>query len=73
MKKSDTQEEQTNDTVSFSIDKQTFLSILKHAASRERTVIEFRTIEQDGERRLDTALDITEHVEHLESEVDDGF
>lgn len=56
------------ETVKLGIDKQTLLDILKHAASRERTVIEFQTNIVDGERQLDTALEITDHVNELESD-----
>lgn len=60
-----------SETVTFGIDKQTLLSILQRAASQDRTVIEFRTKERDdGETVLDSAMDITEHVEVLEKEQD---
>jgi len=58
------------DEVDFNIDKETLLSILKRAASRERTVVEFQTNERDGERVLDRALDITDHVQSLEESQD---
>jgi broad-specificity NMP kinase len=52
--------------VGFNIDKESLLSILRTAASRERTVVEFQTVERHGERQLDQAIDITEHVKQLE-------
>lgn len=43
--------------------------ILGHAASQERTVIEFRTKETDsGRRYLAHALEITDHVAEMEEE-----
>lgn len=56
------------DEVINGLDKETLLSILKKAASQERTVVEFRTVDRDGERVLDRALDITDHVDSLESD-----
>lgn len=45
--------------------------ILAHAASNERTVIEFRTQETaSGRRHLAHALDITEHVAEMEDQLD---
>jgi len=56
--------------VTFGIDKETLLSILRRAASQERTVVEFRT-EYDGEqRKLSSALEITDHVKTLEDNQD---
>jgi hypothetical protein len=43
--------------------KDTIMSVLRHAASQDRSVIEFRS---DGENL--TAAEITEHVETLESQ-----
>jgi len=57
-----------NSAVTLGIAKDDLLDILRHAASQERTVIEFRTTESDNGRELDQALDITEHVEQLEKE-----
>ena len=58
------------ESVTFGIDKETLLSILRRAASQERTVIEFRTTESDDGRTLDSAMDITEHVEKMEEHLD---
>jgi hypothetical protein len=58
----------SDDSVILGLDKETFLEIMKTAASQERTIIEFRTAERDGETVLDRAMDITEHVEVLEEE-----
>lgn len=56
------------DTVALNIDPKQLMSMLRHAASQDRTVIEFRRTEQaDGTKALDTALDITEHVKDLET------
>lgn len=45
--------------------------ILAHAASQERTVIEFRTTEtESGNRYFSNAMDITEHVGELEDAAD---
>lgn len=45
--------------------------ILKHAASQERTVIEFRTTETEaGFKHLSHALDITEYVGKLEDDAE---
>lgn len=46
--------------------RQSLKQILAHAASQERTVVEFRTEEVGGKRHFSTALDITEYVEILE-------
>lgn len=47
--------------------KKNLSQILSHAASQERTVIEFRTTETaNGQRHLSHALDITEYVDELE-------
>ena len=44
--------------------------ILAHAASQDRTVIEFRTKEAaSGRRHFTSALDITEHVSELENQL----
>jgi hypothetical protein len=56
----------SDETVSFNIDNETMMDMLKRAASQERTVYEFRTTETEAGRELDTVLDITEHVESLE-------
>jgi hypothetical protein len=54
--------------VSFNIDSETLIGILKEAASKKRTVVEFRTSENDeGDRELNKVVEITEHVEKLES------
>jgi len=58
------------DEVEFNLSKETLLSILKRAASQDRTVVEFRTEVIDGERSLHRALDITDHVESLERDQD---
>jgi len=58
------------DQTILGLDKDSFLSIMKRAASQERTVIEFRTEKKDGQRVLDRAMDITDHVEVLEDEQD---
>ena len=58
------------ESVTFNIDKETLLSLLKRAASRERTVLEFRTVETDDGPVLDSVLEITEHVEELEKHLD---
>lgn len=53
--------------VSFNLDRETLMEVLKEAASKERTVVEFRTSEnEEGERKLDKVMEITEHVEVLE-------
>lgn len=57
----------TDDEVTFSIDKETLLNILRHAASKDRTIVEFTR--EDGE--LKYAKEITEHVEALEDQVGD--
>lgn len=63
--------EEERKPVSFNIEKETVLDIFRHAASQRRTVIEFRTEEQpDGSFALNSAMDITEHVEVLEDELD---
>ena len=50
--------------------KNTLKSILAHAASQDRTVIEFRTTETaSGRRHFTSALDITEHVGELEKQM----
>ena len=55
-----------SDTVSLPDEtKETLLNILQVAASRERTVVEFRT--EDGEL---SAIEITDHVETLENQSD---
>lgn len=60
---------ETQEVVDWEIDKEAFISILRHAAARDRTVIEFRTRERDdGTRVFDTAMDITEHVRALEDD-----
>jgi hypothetical protein len=43
--------------------KETLMNVLRHAASEDRSVIEFRS---DGENL--TAAEITKHVETLESQ-----
>jgi hypothetical protein len=43
--------------------KEELMSVLRHAAAAERSVIEFTT--EDGELH---AMDITDHVKELESE-----
>lgn len=54
--------------VSFNLDRETLLDILKRAASQKRTVVEFRTTEgDDGARELSKVIEITDHVEELES------
>jgi hypothetical protein len=54
--------------VSFNIDSETLIGILKEAASKKRTVVEFRTSENgEGDRELNKVVEITEHVEKLES------
>lgn len=58
------------ESVTFNIDKETLLSLLKRAASQERTVLEFRTVETDDGPVLDSVLEITEHVEELEKHLD---
>jgi len=58
----------SDEEVTFNIEPSTILSILKRAASKERTVVEFRAEEKDGEMQLSKALDITDHVEVLESD-----
>jgi hypothetical protein len=46
--------------------------ILSHAASQERTVVEFRTQETEaGDTFLAHALDITEHVAEMENKLDE--
>lgn len=57
--------------VTFSLDKETFLDIIKHAAGQERTVVEFKTRETDNGRELHHAADITDHVVSLENQVSD--
>jgi len=56
------------DEAVLNLDKDAFIQILKRAASRERTVVEFRTKEKDEERVLDSAIDITDHVKSLEED-----
>jgi hypothetical protein len=52
--------------------RETLKQILAHAASQDRTVIEFRTTETaSGRRHFSHALDITEHVAELEAQTDD--
>ena len=55
--------------VSLNLDKRDLLSILKTAAAKERAVIEFRTEEVNGERQLNHAIEITDHVESLEEDL----
>jgi hypothetical protein len=59
----------STEKVTLAIDKETLLDILKHAAGRERTIVEFQTNVVDGERQLDTVLEITDHVNELESDI----
>jgi hypothetical protein len=61
-------EETDDDQVAFNIDPETMMDILRVAASRERTVVEFRTRDGPDGRMLDTVLDITDHVESLEDD-----
>lgn len=68
MVKSKRTDSRDGESVRLGIDSDTLLDILKVAASRERTVVEFQTHEVDGQRELDFAMDITEHVEQLENE-----
>lgn len=58
------------DEVTLNLDKESFIDILRRAAGRDRTVIEFQTTVEDGQRVLDSALDITDHVESLEDNQD---
>lgn len=49
----------------------TLKEILAHAASQERTVIEFRTTETAaGNRHFSNAIDVTEHVSEMEDELE---
>lgn len=53
--------------------KESLKSILSYAASKDRTVIEFRTSEtESGRRHLSHALDITDHVDELEQFAEDN-
>jgi hypothetical protein len=54
--------------VVWGLDKETFLQIMRHVASQERTVLEFKTKKHDGRRVLNHVLDITEHVSALEEQ-----
>lgn len=50
----------------------TLSEILAHAASQERTVVEFRTKEtESGRRHLAHAMEITEHVSEMEAQLDE--
>jgi hypothetical protein len=53
------------EAVEINFTPQKLLEILKHAASQERTVVEFR---KDEGGNLDSVIDITDHVETLENE-----
>lgn len=57
---------ESSDEVELSLNKSQLLAMLKRAASKKRTVIEFRTVTQNGETKLDSAMDITDHVAALE-------
>ncbi|WP_372611558.1 hypothetical protein [Halomonas sp.] len=65
-------EKQSDDSVGLPPNvKQTLSSILAHAASQERTVIELRTAEAaNGRRHFTNALEITEHVAEMENQQD---
>lgn len=60
----------SEDAVELSLNKEQLLAMLKRAAASERTVIEFRTVEENGQTKLDSAMDITGHVAELEAEQD---
>lgn len=70
MKTDDTQnimpEKNKSSTVRIAFDSEHFADMLAYAASQERTIIEFQTNIVEGERTLDTAMDITNHVKELE-------
>lgn len=54
------------ESVAFNITPEQMTEILAEAASKERTVIEFRTREVHGRRELHRAVEITDHVEAME-------
>lgn len=45
--------------------------ILSHAASQDRTLVEFRTPEDDSGATYLNAIEVTEYVEELEERCDD--
>jgi hypothetical protein len=60
-------EEDEEERVVFGLDPDKMTEILCEAATKERTVVEFRLSENaDGREVLDTAVEITEYVETLE-------
>lgn len=57
-----------NERVAFNLSPEQMTAIFAEAATKERTVVEFRTREmENGKRELHKALEITEHVEELEN------
>jgi hypothetical protein len=61
------EEDDDNERVIFGLNPEKMTEILAEASTKDRTVVEFRRNEnKDGEKVLDTALEITEHVEKLE-------
>lgn len=52
------------------LDRDSLAEILAHAASADRTVLEFRSAGDGAEREV-RVLDITEHVETLEAAGDE--
>jgi hypothetical protein len=62
----------SNDFVINGLDKDTFMSVMSRVASQERTVVEFRTTERpDGERVLEHIVEITDHVDTLEDDINE--
>jgi len=56
--------------VTIGLDEQTLLQLLRRASSQERTVLEFQVSETEDGPVLDTILDITDHVESLEENIE---
>lgn len=62
-------EEASPQSVDFGISKETLLEILRLAASQDRTVVEFHTTGEGENRSLSKVMEITDHVDELESKV----
>lgn len=60
-----------DEPVKFSISPEEMTSILAEAATKDRTVVEFSTrMNEDGQRELHRAMEITDHVTELESRLE---
>lgn len=61
-----------SESTELALDQDAFIDILCRAASKDRTVVEFRTTTDDeGNRALDHAMEITDHVTELEEMVEE--